>query len=130
METLDKIQSGLFDIGIDLVQTERFKDFKDKSDIRLLKMFTQNELDYCFGKNPSSKSLAGKFAAKEAVIKLFSNQGMNIGHANEIEILNDEFGRPFVKSTFLEKYKDKIKISISHEGDFALAVAIMSYRIE
>jgi len=113
------------DIGIDIVDTKRFTCYSDKSDIRLLKWFTADELDYCFRKNPPNNSLAGKFAAKEAVIKILTKQGINISHLREIEILNDESGKPFVNSSPLQRFHDKIRISISHDGNFAIAVALM-----
>ena len=112
------------DVGIDIVDTKRFIGYSDKSDIRLSKWFTVDELDYCFRRNPPSNSLAGKFAAKEAVIKILANQGIGIGHLKEIEILNDDKGQPFVNSCPLEKAVDKIKISISHDGGFAIAIAL------
>ena len=112
-------------VGIDIVEIKRFIDFTDKSDIQLLKMFTASELDYCFEKTPPSNSLAGKFAAKEAIKKILINQGMSISHLKEIEILNDKNGKPFVNSSLLERINGKIKISISHDGGFAIAIAIM-----
>jgi phosphopantetheine--protein transferase-like protein len=65
-------------VGIDIVAIKRFNDYSDKSDIRLSKLFTAGELNYCFGHNTPSNSLAGKFAAKEAIIKILINQGIAI----------------------------------------------------
>ena len=115
----------IFDVGIDIVEIKRFNDYSDKSDIRLSKLFTAAELDYCFGRNTPSNSLAGKFAAKEAVIKILINQGINMTHLKEIEILNDANGKPFVNSSLLEDINAKLKISISHDGNSAIAIAIM-----
>ena len=114
-----------FDVGIDLVEIKRFLDYSDKTDIRLSKWFSVGELDYCFRKNPACESLAGKFAAKEAIKKILINQGISISHLKEIEILNDKNGKPFVNSSLLERINGKIKISISHDGGFAIAIAIM-----
>ena len=112
-------------VGIDIVDTKRFIGYSDKSDMHLSKFFTVNELNYCFGRNNPSNSLAGKFAAKEAVIKVLTDQGINISHLREIEILNDESGKPFINFSHLELTNDKIKISISHDGGFAIAIAMM-----
>ena len=114
-----------FDVGIDIVEIKRFIDYSDKTDIRLSKWFSVGELDYCFRKNPACESLAGKFAAKEAVIKILINQGINMTHLKEIEILNDANGKPFVNSSLLEDINAKLKISISHDGNSAIAIAIM-----
>ena len=112
-------------LGIDIVDIRRFLDYSNKSDIRLSKWFTVDELNYCFSRTPSSNSLAGKFAAKEAVIKILINQGINMTHLKEIEILNDANGKPFVNSSLLEDINAKLKISISHDGNSAIAIAIM-----
>ena len=106
------------------MEIKRFNGYSD-SDIYLSKLFTTCELDYCFEQTPPSNSLAGKFAAKEAVIKLLSNQGINISHLREIEILNDGSGKPFVNSSPLEHIHDKISLSISHDGGFAVAIALI-----
>ena len=113
------------EVGIDIVDTKRFSDYSDRSDSHLSKWFTDDELDYCFRRNPPSNGLAGKFAAKEAVVKILTERGINISHLKEIEILNDKNGKPFVNSSLLAPINDKIKISISHDGGFAIAIAIM-----
>ena len=64
-------------VGIEIVETKRFTRYSDKSDIRLSKFFTFDELEYCFKKRNPNNSLAGRFAAKEATIKPLSNQGAN-----------------------------------------------------
>ena len=113
------------EIGVDIVAVERFLHYSEKTDVHLSKLFTSDELDYCFKKKDPSNSLAGKFAAKEAVIKILANQGVGISHSKDIEILNDENGKPFVNSCPFEKVIDKIKISVSHDGGFAIAIALM-----
>ncbi len=57
------------------------------------------------------------------MIKILAGEGMNISHLKEIEILNDTNGKPFVNSLPLKDVKDNIRISISHDGGFAVAVA-------
>ena len=61
------------------------------------------------------EKIAGRFAAKEAVFKVF---GKDLT-LSKIEILSDPFsGTPF------SKINDKmVYISISHDGDYAIAVA-------
>ena len=112
-------------IGIDIVKSKRFDRHEDKYSPFLTKIFTDSELDYSFRKNTPSLSLAGKFAAKEAIVKIFTNKGINISHLKEIEILNDKNGLPFVNSFPLEIDTNKIKLSISHDGGFAIAIAMM-----
>ena len=122
-EYKDSFVNMISGIGIDIVDVKRFIVYSDKSDIRLSKLFTAKELDYCFRRDPPSNGLAGKFAAKEAVIKMLASCGTNVGNVKEIEILNDRYGKPFVNSSL--EGTSKIRISISHDGGFAVAVALM-----
>ena len=111
-------------IGIDIVEVKRFAKYEKGSRNSLSKFFTKKELDICFNRVTPSLSLAGKFAAKEAVIKALSNSGITITDLNLIEILNDERGKPFVNKGS-ELSKDGIELSISHDGGFAVAIALI-----
>ena len=63
-------QASNFAIGVDIESISRFKNLKrDKSRHFLEKIFTQNELNYCFSKKVPSPHLAVRFAAKEAAEK-------------------------------------------------------------
>ena len=91
----------------------------------LNKVFTLNESEYCFSKDIPSIHFAGRFAAKESLKKcLFSSEiTASIGF-NEIEILSRSNGAPFVPQIKDFNIKD-IQISISHEKDFAIAMALI-----
>ena len=84
-----------------------------------------NESEFCFSKNIPSVHFAGRFAAKESIKKcLYSSEiTASIGF-NEIEILSRSNGAPFVSKIKDFNIKD-IQISISHEKDFAIAMALM-----
>ena len=112
-------------IGIDLVNCRKFSDISDKSNLLITKLFTENEINYCFESSSKSNCFSGKYAAKEAVIKLLSDQGINISHIRKIEILNNDEGEPFVNNLQFDNFKGEILISISHDSDFAIAVAIL-----
>ena len=103
-------------IGIDIVDIERIEKMIKRYGNRFLKrIFTEREIDYAIKNKNSAEHFAGRFAAKEAVIKA-SREALPM---KEIEILNKENGEPFV-----EKMKN-ILISISHEKKYAVAVAIV-----
>ena len=70
--------------------------------------------------NARVESLAGKFAAKEA-IKKADNSLVNAW--KDVEILKDETGKPYAK--FKKKTGKSIIISISHERKYAVAMAIV-----
>lgn len=111
--------------GIDVIEVERVKENIEKFGDRFLnKIYTQKEIDYCESKGVQKyQSYAGKFAAKEAVFKAISNLLNNKYDIEwkDIEINNDESGRPFVCI-----YKDlqcniQIDVSVSHIESVAVA---------
>ena len=67
-------------------------------------------------------SLAGKFAAKEAVIKVLNNR-LGLDDLRKIVIYISKDGAPMVKSFIFNNAKIDINISISHDNDYAIAIA-------
>ncbi|KPK33502.1 MAG: 4'-phosphopantetheinyl transferase [Chlamydiae bacterium SM23_39] len=116
-------------LGNDILEIDRFKKAYERYKIAFLKkIFTEEEIKYCFRYKNFIIHFAGKFSAKEAVVKAL---GIGFGKKisfTDIEILNEKNGRPFV--SFSKKIKKnfknpKILISISHSKKFAMAVAIL-----
>jgi holo-[acyl-carrier protein] synthase len=106
--------------GIDIVEVERIeKAIKRSGDDFLKRIFTSREVDYAKTKKLSAMHLAGRFAAKEAVLKAFSRGQFNF---KDIEVLNDDVGRPFCR---LNKNGFSVQISISHTEKYALASAVV-----
>ena len=121
--------------GIDIIEVDRIK--KAATDLGaafLDKIYTKKELKYC---NKSEKMkyqhLAARFAAKEAVFKALS---LYISRENlmwnDIEIENDENGRPKINIDKLEKcgLKDLqgIDISLSHIEKYAVANVVAYFK--
>ncbi len=102
----------MFRIGTDIVLVSRIEK-SIKSSRFLQEVFTSGERRHC----RLPKSFAGVFAAKEAYLKAL---GCGIDRRlNEIEIVFDEKGKPRVNGA------DNCDISISHDGDYAVAAAIV-----
>jgi len=113
----------VFNIGIDCEEINRFdQKFLKKSN--LIKIFTPAEIAYCKNKSSPNVHFAGKFAAKEAVIKGLSQAGCAIV-LNEIEILNNNEGCPICHILNDIYFEYQIKISITHSKDVAIAVAVI-----
>ena len=89
------------------------------------KSFSPKEIIYCDGKSNPSIHYAGRFAAKEAVKKcLYSSELTNQIGFSDIEILSKDNGAPIVSSIFNYKY-DQLIVSISHESEYAVAMAML-----
>lgn len=113
-----------FSTGIDIEKIERFeKHSTDKNNSFVKRIYTPNEIDYCFSDSKPAEHLAARFCAKEAVYKALSSLGCQNIDFTKIEILSDENGVPFVNLD-KEKYKNiEIKISLSHGNGNAIASA-------
>jgi holo-[acyl-carrier protein] synthase len=117
--------------GIDMVECARLAEMIDKHGRKFLdRVFTPVELDYCLDKKRSIEHLAGRFAAKEAVLKVLGT-GWRDGIAwTDIEIRNSPSGQPQVKLVGrCRQIADElglasILVSISHIGTHAIASAI------
>ncbi|MGB2630867.1 MAG: holo-ACP synthase [Candidatus Omnitrophota bacterium] len=118
--------------GIDAVEIERFeKAVKEKEGKILQRIFTLEELKYVGGKRARFMHMAGKFAAKEAVKKALPD-GARIGLSwADIEILNGEDGKPYVRlhgeaeRLAKEKGPFKVLVSISHTRNTAISNAMV-----
>ena len=118
--------------GIDLVKIERIeKIIKRWGNNFNSRIFTPLERDYCEKKkNTKFQSYAGKFAAKEALLKALG-LGLRGGNWKEIEIRNNELGQPIIdtsgklKNIALTKGVKKYFITISHTKEYAIAQVIL-----
>lgn len=101
-------------VGTDIVFIPRIKDI-DRLANRIL---SKRELQLFEKSSNKQTFLAGRFAAKEAFIKAL--EGKNIANYAEIEVLYKETGAPYIS------FKDNnYAISIAHDGDYAIAVAVI-----
>jgi len=121
----------IYGIGTDILEVERMSTMIAKGGQYLETIFTKNERDYSGGKSRQAVHYAVRFAAKEAVLKALGT-GWRDGLAfSDIEILNDELGKPQVflhgkVRTLFEQLRIKqISISLSHTQKIALAVVIL-----
>lgn len=102
----------MFKIGTDIIRISRIE--KSLKNSRFIEyVFTQNEIEHC----KNAQSFAGVFAAKEAYFKALGT-GINI-RLNAIEISHNENGKPFIKGV------EKSDVSISHDGDYAIASVVL-----
>jgi len=122
----------IFGTGVDIVEIERVREAIEKwGDGFLTKIFTPREIDYSNSRRFAHQHFAARFAAKEAVIKAFGEPRKHPISWNDIEVLNDDEGKPvieFHKDALALKKKKKIGdviVSLSHSKNYAIANAIL-----
>ena len=111
-------------LGNDLVEVSRILSSIDKIGQRFIdRIYTQHEQDYCKSKSRPEIHYAGRFAAKEAVMKALKSSGFKQPTPfNSIEIRSGDDGQPIVELDF--PCKGQFRVSISHTNDHAIASAI------
>ncbi len=117
--------------GIDLVDFPRIEDMAKRHGGRFLdRVFTPAEQAYAEANRNSTEKLAGRFAAKEAILKLLGTGWRGKIAWTDIEVVNNAAGQPEVKlSGEVKKIAAKlgikqISISITHTANFAIASAV------
>lgn len=118
--------------GIDLVDTERIAHMVEQHGEKFLaRCFTAGEQGYSAANaNRRCEHLAGRFAAKEAVLKVLGT-GWSGGIAwTDVEVVREPSGRPRVElhgraaAVAADLGVTRWQLSISHVRGFAMASAI------
>jgi len=117
--------------GIDLVECDRIRLLAERHGDRFLRrVFTDKELAYCLPRRRKWEHLAGRFAVKEAILKVLGTGWRDKIAWTDMEILNDPSGQPRLSLTgetldICRKLGiSRIDISISHTERYATASAI------
>ncbi|MGL5150181.1 MAG: holo-ACP synthase [Clostridium sp.] len=117
-------------IGTDIIEIERVENAIKKNSRFIDKILTPNEKKQLDKKGFKVESIAGRFAAKEAISKALGT-GFRGFSFNDIEIINNEVGKPIVilsdklKETLNIKNNINIMLSISHNRNSAIAFAMI-----
>ena len=117
--------------GVDIIEIPRIQEIIERRGERFLKrIFTEEEIR--FSKNKIER-FAGRFAAKEAVMKAFGTGRIGISWT-DIEVVRTEDEAPEIKlhgrgKVFAKSEEiDDISISISHSKKYAIAFAVILFR--
>ncbi|MCR8746069.1 holo-ACP synthase [Romboutsia lituseburensis] len=120
---------NILDIGIDIIEIDRIKNAIERNPRFLEKIFTREEMKYFESRGMKIESIAGNFAAKEAISKSIGT-GIREFNFSDIEVLRNDIGKPIVKTynnlkqVCIDYNVLEIKVSISHCKDYAVANAI------
>jgi holo-[acyl-carrier protein] synthase len=121
-------------IGIDIVENRRIEELLNKHGENFLKkVFFPSEVEYCKSFKDFIPCLAARWAVKEAVIKAFFQTFGILLSLKNIEVLGRKGSPAEVKihgigKEILEKEKKHIWISLSHEKNYSVAVAMVCSR--
>ncbi len=113
--------------GIDVVELARFRQAMVRGGAQFMRrVFTKKEEAYSKArKRTVLLHLAGRFAAKEAVIKAIAQIDPKRTLAmNQVEVCNDRLGRPSIILHDHSRKRLAIHISLSHVQSVAVASAI------
>ena len=118
-------------IGNDIIEIERIEKAISKEGFKN-KIYTQRELENIEKRGNRTETYAGIFSAKEAISKAIGT-GVREFSLTDLEILNDDLGKPYVvvsekldKILKTKKENYQIEISISHSKKYATAMAIIN----
>ena len=120
-------------IGVDIVHNKRFK-LLVKNKRFLSRTFGTKELEYSKRTLNKTNYFAKRFAAKEAFAKSLGTGFRNDLNFCNIQILNDNIGKPYyykskrINNLIEKKFKIKrynLFLSITDEKDYSIAFAIL-----
>ena len=123
---------SLVALGIDLARIDRIEGVIERRGRRFLeRIFTEGERAYCDARSKtSSSSYAGRFAVKEAVMKMLGTGWAQGVRWVDIEVVRLPGEAPTVslhgaaQSIAKSRGIEHIHISITHDGGIAAAVAV------
>lgn len=117
-------------IGCDLVEVNRIYKALGLNGFAA-RVFTEHEQAYCNGRGVQAyQSFAARFAAKEAFLKAIGT-GLRGGRLTEIEVTNDDLGRPqlvlhgYFKSYAASLGVERVHLTLSHTKEMAMAQVIL-----
>jgi holo-[acyl-carrier protein] synthase len=118
-------------LGTDIVEIARIaKMIERHAETFINRIYTPEEIKYCQKRKHCYEAFAGRWAAKEAIMKVLGTGFVKGIGWLDIEILNEKSGQPFVNirggaGEYAEKIGiDEILITISHCKAYATATAI------
>lgn len=116
---------------MDLAEVARVEELMTTQPDLRERVFTPRELAYCYRRKRVGEHLAGRWAAKEAVLKcLGTGMGPHM-EWTDIEVVNDRAGQPRVRlygeveAVAKSLGMHHMEISLSHSGGLAVAHAVV-----
>lgn len=118
-------------LGTDIIETVRIGQMIERhGELFLQRVFTEQEIRYCQRRKEAIQHYAGRWAAKEAVMKTLGTGFTKGVGFQDIEVLNRKSGQPAIKlrggaeEVAKRMGVDDVLITISHCRAYATATAI------
>ena len=127
---LHDMPGNLISIGTDIIECVRIAQMIEKhGEVFLQRVFTQKEILYCSSRKAATQHYAGRWAAKEAVLKVLGTGWAKGIQWTDVEVVNEVSGAPVIKITgkaaeiAKERGFREVMITISHCRAYATAFA-------
>lgn len=118
-------------IGTDITECPRIgRMIQDHGELFLRRVYTEREIDYCNSRKLATEHYAGRWAAKEAVLKAIGTGWVRGISWKDVEIRNDPAGAPRVllhsgtRDIAAARGVRQVLVSISHCRTYATAYAV------
>lgn len=124
------MRQGVIGIGTDIIECSRIANMIEKhGDVFLRRVYTTDEIEYCSGRKAANQHYAGRWAAKEAVLKALGTGWAHGIQWTDVEVVNQQGGKPVIVlngkalEISLSQGIFEMMISISHCRHYATAYA-------
>ncbi len=98
MSELHEVHGKTIGIGTDIIECHRIAQMIDKHEDQFLqRVFTRREVDYCNARKASTQHFAGRWAAKEAVLKVLGTGWSRGIQWTDVEVCSGIDGRPTIQ---------------------------------
>lgn len=114
-------------VGIDVVEIDRFRRALERTPSLRTRLFTSEELATMAGKRDDASSLAARFAAREATMKVLG-VGLGAFDMHDVSIERKDSGQPVLRVTGRAQVLAQQQgitnwhVSLSHTDSVAVAV--------
>ena len=122
---------NILGIGTDIVECLRIAQMIERhGELFITRVYTEYEIDYCRQRKAATQHFAGRWAAKEAILKALGTGWVRGLSWRDMEIRNERSGRPTAafrggaRDLVERKGISDVMVSISHCRSHATALAI------
>jgi holo-[acyl-carrier protein] synthase len=118
-------------MGIDMTDVNRMKEKLARDNGFRTYVFSEAEIAYCEKQARPEEHYAGRFAAREALLKALGTGLTSPVALTQLEVVHNEQGKPdfrLLASTLAElgiRENTRIHLSLAHERDQAIAMVIL-----